>query len=55
MPEQLDDAGEVIEPEEPVELTAPLETVKPENWAFRVCPGECLIGLALPFSDYDLL
>ncbi len=39
MPEQLDDAGEVIEPEEPVEVSAPLETIKPENWAFRVCPG----------------
>lgn len=39
MPEQLDDNGEPIEPEEPVELTPTLDTVKPENWAFRVCPG----------------
>lgn len=39
MPEQLDDAGEVIEPEEPIELTPPLDPIKPENWAFRVCPG----------------
>lgn len=39
MPEQTDDNGEVIEPEEPVEVTAPLEAIKPEAWTFRVCPG----------------
>lgn len=39
MPEQLDDNGEPIEPEEPVELTPPLDSIKPEAWTFRTGPG----------------
>ena len=39
MPEQLDENGEPIEPEEPVELTQPLDAVKPELWSFRISPG----------------
>ena len=39
MPEQLDEAGEPIVPEEEVELTPPLDAIKPENWTFRLCPG----------------
>jgi radial spoke head protein 4A len=39
MPEQLDENGEPIEPEEPVELTPPLKAIEPENWSVRVCPG----------------
>lgn len=39
MPEQLDDNGEPIEPEEPIEVTAPLDPIKPDAWSFRVGPG----------------
>lgn len=39
MPEQLDDNGEPIEPEEPVEVTPPLKGVEAEQWSFRLCPG----------------
>jgi radial spoke head protein 4A len=39
MPEQLDENGEPIAEEEPVEVNPPLDTIKPENWTFRVCPG----------------
>ena len=39
MPEQLDDNGDPIEPEEPVEVAPPLDAVKPEAWSFRVGPG----------------
>lgn len=39
MPEQQDENGEVIEPEDPVEAATPLDTIKPEAWTFRVCPG----------------
>lgn len=39
MPEQLDEAGEPIVPEEEVEVTPPLNAITPEAWTFRVCPG----------------
>lgn len=39
LPEQLDDNGEPIEPEETVEVTAPLKAIEPESWAVRLCPG----------------
>lgn len=39
MPEQLDDNGEPIEPEEPVEVTPPLKGVEADQWSFRLCPG----------------
>jgi len=39
MPEQQDENGEVIEPEEPIEVTPPLDALKPEQWTFRVAPG----------------
>lgn len=39
LPEQQDENGEVIEPEDPVEPATPLDTIKPEAWTFRVCPG----------------
>lgn len=39
MPEVLDDNGDPIEPEEPVEVTPPLKNIEGEQWAFRACPG----------------
>jgi radial spoke head protein 4/6 len=39
MPEQTDENGEVVEPEDPVEAATPLDAIKPEAWTFRVCPG----------------
>lgn len=39
MPEQLDENGDPIEPEEPVETTPPLKAVEAEQWSFRLCPG----------------
>merc|ERR1711991_624917 len=39
LPPVLGDDGEPIEPEEPVELTEPLATPKPESWAMRIFPG----------------
>lgn len=39
LPEQLDENGDPIEPEEPIEVTAPLKAVEAEQWAVRVCPG----------------
>lgn len=39
MPEQLDENGEPIEPEEPVEVTPPLKAVEGEQWSFRISPG----------------
>jgi len=40
MPEQLDEtSGEVVVPDEEVELTPSLDSLKPELWTFRVCPG----------------
>lgn len=41
MPEQLDEAGEPITPEDPdaQEPTPQLDPIKPENWALRLCPG----------------
>jgi radial spoke head protein 4A len=39
MPEQLDDSGEPVVPDDPVEPNAPLDALKPEQWTFRVCPG----------------
>ncbi len=39
MPEQTDENGEPIVPEEPVEANPPLDAVKPEQWTFRICPG----------------
>jgi radial spoke head protein 4A len=39
MPEQLDDNGEPVEVEDPVDANPPLDAIKPENWTFRVGPG----------------
>lgn len=39
LPEQLDDNGDPIEPDEPVEVAPPLKGIEPEQWAFRVSPG----------------
>lgn len=40
LPEQLDDNGDPIEAEgEPVEPAVPLDSIKPEAWTFRQCPG----------------
>lgn len=39
MPEQLGEDGEPIEPEEPIEVTPPLNAIVPEAWTFRMCPG----------------
>lgn len=39
MPEQLDENGDPIEPEETVETTPPLKAVETEQWSFRLCPG----------------
>ena len=38
MPEQLDENGDPIEPEERVEVTPPLKAVEGEQWSFRLCP-----------------
>ena len=35
----LDDDGNPVEPDEPVEVNQPLKELVPENWTFRVCPG----------------
>ena len=39
MPEVLDDEGNPVEPDEPIEVTAPLKEITPEAWTLRVCPG----------------
>jgi radial spoke head protein 4A len=39
MPEQLDENGEPIEPEEPVEVTPPLKAIEAEQWSFRMSPS----------------
>jgi radial spoke head protein 4A len=39
LPEQVDESGEPIPVEDPVDVNPPLDSVKPENWAVRVCPG----------------
>eukprot|EP01041_Mallomonas_annulata_P007747 gene7747-15846_t len=39
LPEQLDDNGDPIEVEDPVEPTPPLKGIETEAWAFRICPG----------------
>jgi radial spoke head protein 4A len=39
MPEQTDESGEVIPAAEDIEIAAPLDTIKPELWTSRVCPG----------------
>lgn len=39
LPEQTDESGEPIVVDEPVEANPALDTVKPEQWTFRVCPG----------------
>jgi radial spoke head protein 4/6 len=39
MPEQLDENGEPIVPDDPVEPNPPLDSIKPEQWTFRLCPG----------------
>lgn len=39
MPEQLDDNGDPIEPEEPVEVTPPLKGAEAEQWSVRLAPG----------------
>lgn len=47
LPEQLDENGDPIEVEDPVEPIPPLKGIEPEAWSFRVCPEGA--GLA-PFS-----
>ena len=39
MPEVLDDNGDPVEPEEPIETTPPLNGLVPEAWSMRVGPG----------------
>jgi radial spoke head protein 4/6 len=39
LPEQTDENGEVIEPEEPVDVTPPLKGIESELWSFRLSPG----------------
>jgi len=39
LPEQLDESGEPIVPDDPIEPNAPLDAIKPEAWTFRLCPG----------------
>lgn len=39
LPEKLDDNGDPIVPDEPVEVNPPLDALKPENWSIRACPG----------------
>lgn len=39
LPEQLDENGDVIEPDESSEIIAPLQPIKPEEWTLRVAPG----------------
>lgn len=39
MPEVLDDNGDPIEPEEPIETTPVLNSLVPEAWSMRVGPG----------------
>lgn len=39
MPEELDENGDVVEPDEPVELVPPLKGVEPEQWSMRYGPG----------------
>lgn len=39
LPEQTDENGEVIEPEEPIDVTPPLKGIESEAWAFRLSPG----------------
>jgi len=39
MPEVTGEDGEPIEPEEPVEVVGALESLKPEQWSFRLTPG----------------
>jgi radial spoke head protein 4A len=39
MPEQQDENGDPIEPEEPVDVTPPLKALDEDAWAFRLSPG----------------
>lgn len=39
LPERLGEDGEPIVEEDPAEAAPPLDTIKPEQWTFRVCPG----------------
>lgn len=39
LPEQLDENGEPIVPEEPIEVNPALDSIKPELWTFRSGPG----------------
>lgn len=39
MPEETDENGEVVEPEEPVEVTPPLKGIEGEQWSLRLGPG----------------
>lgn len=39
LPEQTDEAGEVIEPDESIEITPPLKGLDSELWTFRLSPG----------------
>lgn len=39
MPEELDENGDVVEPDEPVELVPPLKGVEGEQWSLRYGPG----------------
>jgi radial spoke head protein 4A len=39
LPEQLDENGEPIVPDEPVDVNPALDAIKPENWSIRTTPG----------------
>jgi radial spoke head protein 4/6 len=39
LPEQTDENGDVIEPEEPIDVTPPLKGLESEAWSFRLSPG----------------
>lgn len=39
LPEQLDENGEPIVPEEPVDVNPALDAIKPEAWSIRTSPG----------------
>ncbi len=39
MPEQLDESGEPIPQDEGIEITPPLDPIKPELWSIRTAPG----------------
>lgn len=44
LPEQLDENGDPIEVEEVVVFTS-LEALKPEDWSFRVAPGQMYFSI----------